>query len=980
MSSTSRHNITGAEAQEARILRLIENADYSAALQEIDNWAENRLSPAAQANVSYFRALALFGLARYTDALAAARTAFSFYNQSANHLRVAEVLTVTGKAYAGKGDLKNARIQIRNALASFFRIGNVDGIIRSYNELARIEFIRGEFDLAIDHLTEAISHCEQVGDADFRAKLVGNLGRIHLLRACWTEAKECFDLAIRTQTRRGNDLSVARNRLSLGLLYIRQGDFSAADSALNSAAEIIEQNSYLREKSILHEYRGMKAYLAGDFDGAVTEFENALALGRSVAEKGDLVSQSLRGLAQTYFEKGEITAAEKTAAEALEIALELGEKTEIGAAYRVLGRFYAARKNTNQAHKHFEKSLSILRGVGDVFELAWTAYHHADFLIHSLDSADRLLAHSALAECETQFATIGGRFWADAPVVLRAALELSENNLNASGRLIGELTDRATAAGRPGWLFEQRLLELRKKWENLLTEHAASEHNEFRIFRTVLSEGEARGLSGGNFDDSVRLLIGRLHADGAAFILPHPETDEAECFFAHNLSDNRKRRLLRLMGGGPYCCFPMDKPKVISHLADQPNIYEFLNRNDEAATQSILTVPVKLGPEGMAILYLDRRTNGDRPPVFSRADVDFAVAFAEILALKFAERQRSGLLEDNIRLKTQLNEKVGFPSIITANEKMIEMLSRVRLVMDSNVTILLQGDTGTGKDLLAKAIHYNSNRREQRFVSVNCAALPESLLESELFGYRRGAFTGADHDKIGLFEEAEGGTFLLDEIGEMPLTLQTKLLRFLEEKEIVRLGETKPRKVDVRVISSTNRDLKVDADRGLFRQDLYYRLSALSFTLSPLRDHREDIPLLAEHFLLNSVADGEKAPRLAPETLRRLVEYDWPGNVRELENEIKKLILLRGNVDEIEPELLSRKFHDDPGLDKDDEPLDNGDKFSLYDHLAAIEKKHLLRALAESRWVKKHAAQRLGIPESTLRLKMRQYKLERVKK
>ncbi len=953
---------------------------YRAALREIDSLtAESVGAPARSAELAFHRATACFGLARYTDALDAAKEAFTYFNDSTDHQQLAEVLTVLGKAYAGKGDLKNARIQIRNALASFFRIGAVDGIIRSYNELARIEFIRGEFDLAIDHLTEAISHCESKGDVDFRAKLVGNLGRIHLLRANWAEAAESIKIAIRTQSRRGNELSVARNRLSLGLLNLRRGKFSTAVASLDDAETLIEKNGYTRENSILHEYRGMMALLLGDFDLAVAEFEQALTIGREVAEKGDLVSQSLRGLAEAYFEQGEITAAEKTAREALDIALELGEKTEIGAAHRVLARFYAARRNVDKARRHFDEALAILRRVGDTFELAWTTYYQCEFLIGSSESADRLQARSALTECETLFATLDAEYLGDLPLVLSAALELAENNLNIAGRIIGELTERTEAGGQLKWLIDTRLTKLRQLWEGLLTDHALGEQNEYRIFNTVLSEGEVRGIRGGNFEDTVRLLVSRLRADGAALILPHPETDEADCLFAHNLSDGRRRRLLRLAGGGPFDVFPLDRPRVISHLADQPNIHEFINRNGDPITLSVLTIPVNLGHEGIAILYMDRRINGSRPPSFDASDVDFAVAFAEILALKFAERQRSGLLEDNIRLKNQLNEKVGFPSVITASEKMIQMLSRVRLVMDSNVTILIQGETGTGKDLLAKAIHYNSNRREERFVSVNCAALPESLLESELFGYKKGAFTGADHDKKGLFEEADGGTFFLDEIGDMPLTLQAKLLRFLEEKEIVRLGENKPRKLDVRVISATNRDLRADTERKLFRQDLYYRLSALAFTIPPLRDRREDIPLLVDHFINRDNDDNEPPPKLAPVTFRHLVEYDWPGNVRELENEIKKLVLLGKASGEIGADLLSRRFTADQPVENDEVKID-GDRFSLYDHLAAIEKKHLLRALAENKWVKKHAALRLGIPESTLRLKMRQYKLERVKR
>ena len=223
MNSTSRDNVKRAGNREEAVERLVEKSDFTAVLRELDAWvAEEGLPPGDLETISYHRARALFGLSRYSDALAAARHAFSFFNQSTDHLRLAEVLTVMGKAYAGKGDLKNARIQISNALATFFRIGCIDGIIRSYNELARIAFIRGEFDVAVDHLTEAISHCEQEGDVALRAKLAGNLGRIHLLRAVWNEARECFEQAIRTQQRLGNELSVARNQLSLGLLHIRQ--------------------------------------------------------------------------------------------------------------------------------------------------------------------------------------------------------------------------------------------------------------------------------------------------------------------------------------------------------------------------------------------------------------------------------------------------------------------------------------------------------------------------------------------------------------------------------------------------------------------------------------------------------------------------------------------------------------------------------------------------------------------------------------
>jgi two-component system NtrC family response regulator len=306
------------------------------------------------------------------------------------------------------------------------------------------------------------------------------------------------------------------------------------------------------------------------------------------------------------------------------------------------------------------------------------------------------------------------------------------------------------------------------------------------------------------------------------------------------------------------------------------------------------------------------------------------------------------------------------------------MLAQVAQVKDAAITIALEGETGVGKDLLAKAIHTNSVRRQKRFVSVNCAALPESLLESELFGHMKGAYTGADRDKPGLLEEADGGTFFLDEIGEMPLAIQAKLLRVLEEKEVVRLGDTKPRKVDIRIIIASNRDLKAEMEQGQFRQDLFYRLCTLSFRVPALRERREDIPLLIDHFLAKHSPphENEGPVRVEPVAFQWLVEYDWPGNVRELENEIRKLVLLSGAKRTITPDLLSRKFfRPDATGTASERPMGAERGFSLYDFLALYEKKYIQQALVEHHWVKKHAARSLSIPESTLRLKMKQYGL-----
>jgi DNA-binding NtrC family response regulator/predicted negative regulator of RcsB-dependent stress response len=309
-----------------------------------------------------------------------------------------------------------------------------------------------------------------------------------------------------------------------------------------------------------------------------------------------------------------------------------------------------------------------------------------------------------------------------------------------------------------------------------------------------------------------------------------------------------------------------------------------------------------------------------------------------------------------------------FSNIITQNHKMQEILKEAEEIKDSDLTILLEGETGTGKDLLAKIIHYESKRRDKNFVVAQCSAIPESLLENALFGHVRGSYTGATENSVGLFQEAEGGTLYLDEIAEIPLSTQVKLLRAIEEKEITRIGETKPKKVDVRIIASTSRNLTERLSKGLFRKDLYFRLNALSFKLPPLRERKEDIPPLIKYFLSE---DGlsEDVSKIVndPEFIERILGHDWPGNVRELRHEIEKLGALA---------IVNHRVNSDFFKERMDNLSDQKTRLSLCDELAEFEKKKIIEALQQSGGIKLRAAKILGIPETTLRNKLKKYKIE----
>ena len=317
------------------------------------------------------------------------------------------------------------------------------------------------------------------------------------------------------------------------------------------------------------------------------------------------------------------------------------------------------------------------------------------------------------------------------------------------------------------------------------------------------------------------------------------------------------------------------------------------------------------------------------------------------------------------QLSRELEERYSFGQIIGKSKPMRELFALLENVAETDSTVLIYGESGTGKELVARALHYNGPRREGPFVAVNCAALPESLLESELFGYERGAFTGATRSKPGRFELADGGTLFLDEVGEMGPSVQAKLLRVLDRKEFERLGGTRTIRTDVRIIAATNRDLEADVASGRFRRDLFYRLNVVSIRLPPLRERKEDIPLLVEHFVRKfNERMGKKVKGVSPEAMRLLMDYDWPGNVRELENAIESAFVM-GKGDLITPEDLPEAVRGREGsaVPEGKGLLDEG------------ERRAILEALERTGWRKGEAAKVLGVSRATLWRKMKKHGL-----
>ena len=326
--------------------------------------------------------------------------------------------------------------------------------------------------------------------------------------------------------------------------------------------------------------------------------------------------------------------------------------------------------------------------------------------------------------------------------------------------------------------------------------------------------------------------------------------------------------------------------------------------------------------------------------------------------------QFGGLTEENKRLKSELSDKADFRTIIGSSKEMEKVFDVIRKVADTEASVLITGESGTGKELVARSLHANSSRRDAPFVAINCAAIPRDLLESELFGHVKGAFTGAVKDKIGKFHVAEGGTLFLDEVGELPVELQPKLLRALQEKEVEPVGGTKVQKLDVRVVSATNLNVDKAIAEGAFREDLYYRLSVIPMHLPPLRERRIDIPLLIKYFCAKHGSEKISFDKNALETL---VMYPWPGNVRELENTVERLLIMRNSdvigIDELPEKLLVNGPSGSAIIKLPDEGYS----------LEQLEREIVVEALERNGWNQTAAARFLRIPRHTLIYRIEKY-------
>jgi len=476
----------------------------------------------------------------------------------------------------------------------------------------------------------------------------------------------------------------------------------------------------------------------------------------------------------------------------------------------------------------------------------------------------------------------------------------------------------------------------------------------------------------------LRIMHEELSMRRATVTLHDPETGQLSINASYGLTAEEKRRgVYRLGEGVTGRIFQTGEPYFVPDIDNEPL---FLNktgsRNIRRGMISFIGVPIILHGDPIGVLNVDRLF-GDE--VSFDEDVGFlkvvATLIAQFISLNEKILEREAVLRrENTSLKYQIAKNNKGPYIVGQSSSMVEVQRKMEKVSPTKATVLLLGESGVGKTLIARIIHELSERKSHPFIKVNCASIPENLLESELFGHVKGAFTGATSNRPGRFEEAHSGTIFLDEIGELPIGLQSKLLRVLQEKEMERIGSNRTRTVDVRILAATNRDLADLVERGKFRLDLYYRLNVFPLRVPPLRERKEDITGLLNHFLSKMAQDYGRAIIFTPTALEALIRYDWPGNVREMQNLIERLVIMsdseRIDLDFLQSYLTPKQTATAP------ESLHVTNTVARPMSLKEFERNEVIGALERNEWLQYKAAEALGLTPRQMGYRVKKFGLE----
>jgi transcriptional regulator with GAF, ATPase, and Fis domain/tetratricopeptide (TPR) repeat protein len=931
---------------------------------------------------------ALFHLGAYHRSRRYALYAYRALRDSDDHRTVAQAGVTCGLCCARLGLNAEAIEWLQNAAATFRRIDDIDGLVTVLNNLGIVYKNQSEWREATRFLEQAIKLDERAGLFSRMGDHHQNLGLVRYRLGQWDLAEENFRQSLRIARETGHVLSEARSLMATGRLALRRRHLDRADELHRRALVLATQVGAAREMILAREFLGEVLLERGDGAAAIDLFEPALQEAIQLAPQGDLVVEleSRYGLALLLV--GRVDDAEAHMLRAIVVAEKLGDRMEQAIAERGLARLEAVRGHAAGIESRLRAVAQCFEDLGESYELAASLHAWGEWLLLLPASARLRVPIEPVAEAARRAAALFRQLGV-APLAAESLLTLAR--LEAEREHFDQALSLLEQAER--WLLESespdgghpetgdRAGALRRELERQYVAVSLSTCNEFRVLEEANRLFRETSDMDGLLAQTVKLAVENAGGD-RGFVAFSNGGGRLDVVAHHAQGRDRARRILRAIEDVAGSRIAENGPVFSSRVSADP-------RFDAAAVDaldgvgSLVCVPLNFPSQSVGLLYVDRLSDNLLGP-FKQRELNLLAVLANSAAVAIVEAQRSKLIDENRQLRDKLKPSPGMDRVVTQSREMAGILSLLRKVGDSSATVLFMGETGTGKGLLAQVVHELSNRRDKALVQVNCAALPEQLLESELFGYVHGAFTGAVRDKSGLFEEAEGGTIFLDEIEKVPESVQAKLLHVLDRSEIRPVGATRSRKVDARVICATGCDLRERIREGRFLEDLYYRLNDITVRVPALRERREDIPVLVQHFLaLYSRQMDKPIKGIDPEVMRLFLTHEWRGNVRELEKTVKRMVVLADEGDVLgasllPPDMVDAAAHEVVRTREAMQPAPaNGNGRTLRTSISSLEKQMIGEALERNRWNKARAARELGLSYPTLLTKIRSLEIER---
>jgi len=968
-----------------RLLRRLAEAEFArsrydaamAALGEARALAKRLGDRRLTAGVAARIATTLIELGRYRESMRYAGWAYQVLRDTDDHHTVAQLSVTLGFCCARRGHSLEAIDWLQSAAATFRRIDDVAGLVNALNNLGLVYKNLREWREATRFLEQALRLDERAG---LYARMRGGLQNLGLIRyrlGEWALAEENFRQALKIARETGHVQGESTALLALGLLCRRRRQLERADEHYRRAHQLASQSGATREQLLAREFLGELALDRGDAPAAIALLEPALEEALQLAPEGDLVAELQTRLGLAHLMAGAHDVARQRLVQGALASERLGDRIEQAIAERGLARLDGSRGDAASLETRTRAAAQQFETLGELYELATTLAGWAEALLLMPSSARLRVDLEPVADAAKRaaalFRQLGVVSQAAESLLTLARLEAEREHFDQALGLLEQAEQWLSVAGDPA--AEERAEALRRELERQYVAVSLSTCNEFRALeeanRLFRETADMEGL----LSQTVRLAVEHTGGD-RGFVAFSNGGGRLDVVAQHGLGRDRARRILRVVEQAAGGRIAESGPLFASRVTADPRFSGAVVDALEGVG-SLVCVPLNFPSQSVGLVYVDR-LNDSLLGAFRQRELNLLAVLANSAAVAIVEAQRSLLLAENKELRGKLRPSPGLERVISQSREMQNIQLLLQKVGDSPATILFMGETGTGKGLLAQAVHEISNRRDRPFVQVNCAALPEHLLESELFGYVHGAFTGAVRDKSGLFEEAEGGTIFLDEIEKVPESVQAKLLHVLDRGEIRPVGATRTRRVDARVICATGIDLRERIKEGRFLEDLYYRLNDITIRVPSLRDRREDIPILCQHFLDYYSRQMEKRVRgIAPDVMRVFLEHEWRGNVRELEKTIKRLVVLADEAGVLGADLLPPELVET--MNNGAVPALNGAARArtLRSNVSDLERRMIAQALDRNRWNRARTARELGLSYPTLLAKIRSLRIEK---